>query len=164
MLQRVRREHCPAPCVQARTSMKRLISQKGCCSPAATPRSMGRCRRRTTRSKTPPTRPYATCCAITAECVRHGGSKQSSGGALHAHRKPASTSTTLQDHARRHPDRSRMGTRLTSSPRRWRHPPLGQRHRLARTPPHQPPPKRLRLTSDQHLSSFNPVPAPISSP
>lgn len=96
---------------------------RGCCSPTPAPSSMGRCRRGTTRSKAPPTAPTPHA-ARSPQNASDAADQSNLLMVLHAHRKPASTSTTPQDHAHRRPHRSRMGTRLTSSPRRWRHPPV----------------------------------------
>ena len=49
-----------------------------------------------------------------------------------------------------------MGTRLAHTPRSRCHPQMGRRHRLARPPPHKPPPKQLGLTLHQLFLSFNP--------
>ena len=58
-----------------------------------------------------------------------------------------------------------MGTRLAHTPRSRCHPQMGRRHRLARPPPHKPPPKQLGLTLHQLFLSFNPAfPGPHYSP
>ena len=49
-----------------------------------------------------------------------------------------------------------MGTRLAHTPRSRCHPQMGRCHRLARPPPHKPPPKQLGLTLHQLFLSFNP--------
>ena len=49
-----------------------------------------------------------------------------------------------------------MGTRLAHTLRSRCHPQMGRRHRLARPPPHKPPPKQLGLTLHQLFLSFNP--------
>ena len=53
-----------------------------------------------------------------------------------------------------------MGTRLAHTPRSRCHPQMGRRHRLARPPPHKPPPKHLGLTLHQLFLSFNPAVGP----
>ena len=53
-----------------------------------------------------------------------------------------------------------MGTRLAHTPRSRCHPQMGRRHRLARPPPHKPPPKQLGLTLHQLFLSFNPAGGP----
>ena len=56
-----------------------------------------------------------------------------------------------------------MGTRLARTPRSRCHPQMGRRHRLARPPPHKPPPKQLGLTLHQLFLSFNPTAPALSS-
>ena len=51
---------------------------------------------------------------------------------------------------------AQWGTRLAHTPRSRCHPQMGRRYRLARPPPHKPPPKQLGLTLHQLFLSFNP--------
>ena len=57
-----------------------------------------------------------------------------------------------------------MGTRLAHTPRSRCHPQMGRRHRLARPPPHKPPPKQLGLTIHQLFLSFNPAASCSANP